>query len=94
VRIEERFGTTVLGSCTPRALVLLEFAPDERSSLVPVGKNDALVALAPNVLLTEERSSQAHFGALAALVRQVPCYALRNGGDFAETVRMIETLLG
>jgi hypothetical protein len=92
VRIEDRFGATAVASCTPRALVLVELASDEGSALVPVAKNDALVTLAPNVLLTEERSSQAHFTSLAALAREVPCYALRNGRDVAETVRLIETL--
>jgi hypothetical protein len=93
VRVEERFGATAVASCSPRALVLVEFASDEKSALVAVPKNDALVSLAPNVLLTDERSSQAHFTSLATLAREVPCYALRSGRDVAATVHLVESLL-
>ena len=43
---------------------------------------EALLELAPNVLLTEVRSSQAHLDALAELARTCACYRLETGRDF------------
>jgi len=43
---------------------------------------EILRELAPNVLLTEARFSQAYLDALAALVRQSHCYRLETGRDF------------
>jgi hypothetical protein len=56
---------------------------------VPVGAAEALVELAPNVLLTEASSTGAHLGALATLVEQVPCYRLATGHDLDEVGHML-----
>ena len=52
-----------------------------KSSLIPVSLDEALVELAPNVLLTEATSSQAHLAVLGSLARQCRCYRLEAGRD-------------
>jgi hypothetical protein len=43
---------------------------------------EALLELAPNVLLTDLSSSQAHLDALTRLARQCACFRLYTGQDF------------
>jgi hypothetical protein len=43
--------------------------------------DEALIELAPNVLLTEETSSRAHLEVLGSLARQCRCYRLEAGRD-------------
>jgi hypothetical protein len=54
---------------------------------------EALLELAPNVLLTEMRSSQAHLDALADLVGASACYRLETGRDFAALATSLSHLL-
>jgi hypothetical protein len=43
--------------------------------------DEALLELAPNVLLTEATSSRAHLEVLGSLARQCRCYRLEAGRD-------------
>jgi hypothetical protein len=66
VRAEEVYGAEVIWECLPEALVFPRVANRPKSILKPMDPGEALRELAPNVLLTEARSSQAHLDALAA----------------------------
>jgi hypothetical protein len=55
--------------------------------------DEALLELAPNVLLTQPSASQAHLDALAGLARQTRCVRLHTGRDFDALVRMLDKLI-
>ena len=63
------------------------------SELTPLSAGEALLELAPNVLLTEPRSSQAHLDALAELVAASECFRLATGTDLEEAARRVGGLL-
>ena len=50
--------------------------------------------LAPNVLLTEVRSSQKHLDALGQLVKATACYRLETGRDVGALSTIFRDLLG
>ena len=91
-RGEERFGAPIAWECRPAALVFPHVANTGRSSLLPLDPGEALLELAPNILLTEPVSSQAHLDALAELVAACPCYRLETGSDFADLADRIREL--
>src|SRR5262249_42100296 len=67
---EECFGSRCVPECVPRALVFPRISGRDESVLSEIGEAEALLELVPNVLLTEQESSQAHLDALGALVAQ------------------------
>jgi hypothetical protein len=81
VRLEDTGWEHVAGG-TPRAIAFPAPGPEEITGISPVAEGEALLELAPNVLLTEPASSQAHLDALAELVREVPAHRLVTGRDF------------
>jgi hypothetical protein len=81
--VEEAFGVEPVRAGTPVAVVFPRVGDGAASRLQPLDPGDALVELAPNVLLTDGPASQAHLDALAALVRATPCWSLETGQDFA-----------
>jgi hypothetical protein len=62
--------------------------------LKPIDPEQALLELANNILLTDARSSQAHFDVLAGLIRQCDCYRLETGRDFDTLPGQLRELLG
>ena len=82
VRAEEVYGTDPVWECRPAVIVFPRVAYSEKSVLKPMKREEALLELVPNVLLTEARSSQAHLDVLAELVRESACYRLETGRDF------------
>jgi hypothetical protein len=93
VRAEDRFGSERVDRARPVALVLPTIT-DSTESYLRAADTDALLAtLAPNVLLTEPRSSQQHLDALAALTESVPAYDLAVGRDLAAAARVILAVL-
>lgn len=92
LRVEDAFGTAPVMEGRPVALVFPSIGADERSRLEPIAPDEALVELAPNVLLTEPASSQAHLDALADLVRTTPCWRLKTGRDFDRLAGMLREL--
>ncbi len=93
VRVEEAYGAPVAWECAPAVLVFPRVAGVRHSELEPLSAGEALLELAPNVLLTEPRSSQAHLDALAALVEASECFRLATGTDLDEAVRAVGGLL-
>ena len=93
VRIEERLGCRVAMLATPAALVSPAPGAADASALSREPEGAVLLDLAPNVLLTERESSQAHLDALGALVRSAPAHRLSTGRDFdALPARLAELL--
>ena len=86
-------GAGVVLESKPAALVFPRIAHVEKSTLHPVTRDEALLELLPNVLLTEVRSSQAHVDALGALVAACPAYRLETGHDFEELSTLLEELV-
>jgi hypothetical protein len=86
-------GPTVAWESEPVALVFPTIAGSETSSLTSLTTGEALVELAPNVILTERASSQAHLGALGELVKHCQCYRLHTGTDLTQAAYLLESLL-
>ncbi|MDQ3460925.1 MAG: hypothetical protein M3498_16780, partial [Deinococcota bacterium] len=86
-------GVTTVLECRPAMLVFPSVANAKRSVLEPITEAEALLELAPNILLTEARSSQAHFDALAELVSTSSLYRLATGRDFAAVATLLKELL-
>jgi hypothetical protein len=90
------YGVRPCWDCTPQAMVFPKpNAPGKstESTLAPMPKSEALMQMVCNVLRTEPRSSQAHLDALAALVRDCPCYRLQTGRDFDRLPGLLRSLL-
>jgi hypothetical protein len=85
-------GTEVIWESAPGFLVFPRVAGRTESRLVPLPRDEALLELAPNVLLTEPRSSQAHFDALAALAAASDCYRLETGRDLPAAAALLRGL--
>lgn len=93
LRAEEAFGARIAWECEPSVLVFPRVSGLPVSELRPIDPGEALFELAPNVLLTEPRSSQAHLDALAELARLSRCYRLETGTDLGEAVRLLRELM-
>jgi hypothetical protein len=89
LRAEDRFGSQFIGSSKPALIVFPRISSAEVSRLEPIGADEALLELAPNVLLTEPGSSQAHLAALGTLTRQADCYRLEAARDFDHIANLI-----
>lgn len=93
VRAERAYGAPVVWEGAPAVLVFPRVAGVQTSELEPLSPGEALLELAPNVLLTEARSSQAHLDALAELVERSDCYRLATGTDLESAVGLLGELL-
>jgi hypothetical protein len=93
VRAERAYGVPVVWECAPAALVFPRVAGVRTSELTPLSPAEALIELAPNVLLTEARSSQGHLDALAELVERSDCYRLATGTDLEAAVERLGELM-
>lgn len=83
----------IVWESAPAVLVFPRVAGRPRSELLPIDAGEALLELAPNVLLTEPASSQAHLDALAGLARASRCYRLETGTDLDEAVELLRELM-
>jgi len=90
---EDLYGADCVWECRPGVLVFPRVANTAKSVLLPMDRGEALLELAPNVLLTEARSSQAHLDALAALVAESQCYRLEAGRDFDAMPTLLRALV-
>ncbi len=93
IRAPRRFGVDVAWTCRPAALVFPHVARMSRSVLEPMDRMEALLELAPNVLLTAPDASQAHLDALADLVETCACYRLKTGTDFDRLPGLLAELI-
>lgn len=79
---DDMYNVEIIRVCQPAALVFPNVANASRSLIRSIDPAEALIQLAPNVLLSQAQSSQAHLDMLATLVRGCPCYVLETGRDF------------
>lgn len=86
-------GSAMAWESKPVALVFPTIAGSETSRLIPLTPGEALLELAPNVILTEGSSSQAHLSALGALVNHCGCYRLLAGTDLTAAAKLLESAL-
>ena len=94
LRAEEQYGVDVVWRSSPAALVFPRIVRSEQSVIRPLDPDEALLELAPNVLLTDPVSAQAHLDALAGLVGACACYRLDTGQDFDALPAIMRRLLG
>jgi hypothetical protein len=80
--------------CRPSAVIFPRVSHTHRSTLTPIDRPEALLELAPNVLLTEPHSSQAHLHALGRLVSESACFRLDTGQDLDRLPGLLRGLLG
>jgi predicted ATPase len=93
VRLEDHLAVERGLECRATALAVCSVGTGEGTEVEPIAAPEALIELAPNVMLTDPAASQAHFGALAGLVRTVPCYRVRTGGDLVRAADALAALL-
>lgn len=92
-RIEDLLGATAVADCDPVALVFPEVSRSWPSAIVELDPREALVRLVPDVLVTDASATQSHLQAIAELLDQVRCYALRSGTDLERAAALIRGLV-
>ena len=93
VRVERALAARIARSCTPALVLFTRIVDAPVSRLEPIEPAEALLELAPNVLLTRPEPSQRHLDALGALVAETRCYRLLAGRDVLELPRLIRAAL-
>ena len=93
VHAEEVYGSNTSWECRPSVIVFPRVGDLGKSVLRPMSSGEALLELAPNILLTGSISTQAHFDVLAELVRKTECYSLETGRDFDALPALIRDLV-
>lgn len=93
LRVEEAIGATVVDQAQPGIILFPRLARQEASAVEPLSPDEALVELAPNVLLTDAVAAQAHLDALAELVAASRCYRLETGANLSAAARLIRQLV-
>jgi hypothetical protein len=83
----------VVAEARPALVLFPRIAPDGPSALEPISFDEALLELAPNVLLTEPSSSQRHLEALGSLLRAARSFRLATGRDFDQVTASVRELL-
>jgi hypothetical protein len=89
VRPDAAFGSPSVLKAEPRALIFPQVAHTDESLLQPMNRTEAFLELAPNVLMTDRASCEAHFRALEDLTRRTPAFRMRTGTDLGQAERMI-----
>lgn len=90
---DQVYAAPTCWQCVPMALIFPTHTPAPASLLSPMPADQALLHLACNVLRTEQKTSQAHLTALAALVTQCRCYRLATGRDFDRLPDLLRTII-
>jgi hypothetical protein len=81
IAFSQLWGAASCLEARPKVIIFPRVTWQASSKLIPMSLDEALVELAPNVLLTEAASSQAHLSALSDLAEQCRCYRLDAGSD-------------
>ena len=90
---EQLFDRPPAATCIPKLVVFPEVRPDAPSAITPIDRGEALVRLVPDVLLTHERSTQAHISAIAELLGQAECHVVHSGRDIEGAADLVRRLL-
>ncbi len=94
LRLEDALPVTMALRGRPAALVLPTVAHTDHSRLVPISEREAVLSLAPNVLLTEPAAAQAHLDILQAMARSTACFRLDTGTDLDQVSDLLASLTG
>ena len=89
----DRLGGVVAAGADPAIVLFPRIARGGRSDVEPLTRDEALLELVPNVLLTDPESSQLHLEMLGRLVRSSRCFRLSASDDFGEVVAVVRELL-
>jgi hypothetical protein len=93
LRADETWGARTVLECRPELVLFPAVSGAVESTVEPLGAEEALLELAPNVLLTEPSAAQAHLDALGDLVRQARCYRLATGSAVDRLPDVVSALL-
>ena len=89
----EMQGGASVADCLPRALVFPRVSGERCSRLEAMSAAEALLELAPNVLLTAPARGGAHLAALGRLVHGCTCHRLATGRDLEALPALLLDLL-
>lgn len=78
----------------PHALVILGRMDLRKPVLTAISSTLALIALTPNILLTDPVTSQAHLHALGEMCERFPCYTLDRVPSPAVSMPLLNVLVG
>jgi hypothetical protein len=87
------FRANIAWRAQPKAIVFPQIGHTSESTLTAISSDEAFLELAPNVLLTEAKSTRAHFEILANLVKGVPAFRLHTGRDFTRISQLLGDLI-
>jgi hypothetical protein len=93
LRADEAWGAVNVSECRPELVLFPAVSGREDSAAEPLGPEEALLELAPNVLLTDAPAAQAHLDVLGDLVRQARCYRLATGWALDRVPALVRRLL-
>ncbi len=93
LRAEITYAAGFVPECRPGLLVFPHVSEAPESVLEPLSEEEALLELAPNVLLTDGAASQAHLDALGRLAAASDCYRLETARDFRRIAALLRDLL-
>lgn len=89
IRAESVYGSPISWTARPRTLIFPKVSGRPTSALRRISSEEALIELAPNVLLTDAGVSQGHLDALAGVASQCTCYRLDTGRDLDDAVAVV-----
>jgi hypothetical protein len=92
-RAEELLHTSIANDAEPAVIVFPRLVPDQGSRVEEMTADEALVELAPNVLLTAAAPAQMHLDALAELAAASRCYRLHAGSDLGAARDLVSGLV-
>jgi hypothetical protein len=92
-RIEQLSEGPQLGACVPRVIVFPRVVGEAPSWIAPLHSSEALLRLAPDVLLTEPQATQSHLTVFGELLDQVCCYEYGSGRDVEHAGELVRSML-
>jgi hypothetical protein len=92
-RIEQLHNGLTLADCVPRAIVFPSVIDEARSWIAPLDPGEALLRLAPDVLLTEPQATQSHLEVFGELLDQVDCFEYGSGPDLEHADALVRSAL-
>jgi hypothetical protein len=93
IRAEVVYGAPISWTAMPRTLIFPMVSGAATSVIRPLSREEALLELAPNVLLTDTAGSQQHLNALAGIVAQSNCFRLDTGRDLDDAVSVVRSAM-
>lgn len=93
VPLEGNAQINIAWECQPAVLVFPRVAHAAQSVVTPIDRDEALLELVPNILLTAPEASQAHLDVLAELCNTCSCYRLETGRDLDTLPDLIGALV-